>query len=437
MLAASLIAGLLTAGSVAAAPPVPAVETIPAGTSITYANWHRYEAFMPPAMRKLFAGDGFWKMPSNVAIEVGPTTPIALPPKYLADTAKFAKQVSLVKSPQGGYAPKGYVAGVPFPDFEKTPKLEPYEIFYDDLYRYTPRLQRELSCEYTADSYGDVTLASTVDSVYSQLTYLSDVGYPQTIPGSNGHSLVKYFEQIAPDAGKYTTSLIIEYADPERLADIYVYMPATRRPIRLSGAHQCSPEGGTDYVWDDSDLGPPSLPQEFEIKYLGERRILALAHMNTAVLKSCGTSRGLPPEYFYPAAKGIAAWPKPALGKWELRSVYVIEMSRLPAFASNYCYSKRVLYVDKHTFFPLAFELYDTKGQLAKYFVEFIAPMRVPKTGVALSTNGAIETFIVNFKDKHMTLNTAQDACYNTECSANYFDISRYASPAGLMKIVQ
>ena len=44
---------------------------------------------------------------------------------------------------------------------------------------------------------------------------------------------------------------------------------------------------------------------------------------------------------------------------------------------------------------------------------------------------------IVNFKDKHLTISTVEEPCYNTDCSASYFDVERYASPQGLMKIVQ
>jgi hypothetical protein len=44
---------------------------------------------------------------------------------------------------------------------------------------------------------------------------------------------------------------------------------------------------------------------------------------------------------------------------------------------------------------------------------------------------------IVNFKDKHLTISTVEEPCYNTDCGASYFDVERYASPQGLMKIVQ
>ncbi len=72
-----------------------------------------------------------------------------------------------------------------------------------------------------------------------------------------------------------------------------------------------------------------------------------------------------------------------------------------------------------------------------KFLFEFLMPLRVPQTGVALGANGATLDSIVNFKDKHLTISTVEQPCYNTDCSTGYFDVGRYASPEGLMKIVQ
>src|SRR6266852_6177356 len=124
-------------GGAAAAESAPApAATIPAGTVLTAANWRRYASFMPVGMQAIFAGDHFWRMPPDVQIEIGPTIPIALPRRYRDDTASYAKQVTLARVADGGYAPAGYVAGIPFPQPDKNPALAPYEIFYDAYYHY-------------------------------------------------------------------------------------------------------------------------------------------------------------------------------------------------------------------------------------------------------------------------------------------------------------
>jgi Protein of unknown function (DUF1329) len=411
--------------------------TIPVGTVITGTNWRRYAGFMPAGMQALFAGDHFWRMPPGAQIEIGPAIPIALPRRYLEDTTSYAKQVRLIHLPQGGYVPAGYVAGIPFPQPDKDPSLAPYEIFYDAFYHYAPRLQRNLSCNYTSDSYGNFTQSETADSIYSQLMHLSDAGFPRIVPDSGGYFLAKYYQQISPEQGKYTTSLDVSYPDVTRIDDIYMYLPATRRPLRMSQASRCSPLPGNDYTWEESNNGPPSLPQEYKITYAGLKRMLVLAHADPKVFESCGTATALPSGYFYPGDKGVVPWPRPALGKWEMRDLYVIEMSRLPAYASGYCYARRVIYVDKETLYPLAIDLYDSAGELYKLWLGLQTPLRVPDTGAALGVNGATELLVVNFRDKHLTVATAANPCFNTDCNAQYLDIGRYASPEGLSKIAQ
>jgi hypothetical protein len=54
-------------------------DAIPAGTTITNANWKQFARFMPIGMQTLFAGDRFWKMRKDLQMEVGPTIPIPLP----------------------------------------------------------------------------------------------------------------------------------------------------------------------------------------------------------------------------------------------------------------------------------------------------------------------------------------------------------------------
>src|SRR5262249_42968349 len=149
---------------------------------------------------------------------------IPLPPKYRGDTERYRSQVKLKPFQDGGYIPEGYVAGVPFPSPDKDPTLAPYRIFYDAYYRYTPRLQRAYTCNYAVDSYGNVTLTETVDAVYSQLAHLSDVGFPQTIPGGGDYFSVKYLQQISPEQGKYATTLDITHLDITQLDEIYTYL---------------------------------------------------------------------------------------------------------------------------------------------------------------------------------------------------------------------
>jgi len=111
---------------------------------------------------------------------------------------------------------------------------------------------------------------------------------------------------------------------------------------------------GSDYLIDDESDGPPGLPQLFRIDYLGEKKILALEHANPAAFDSPGGPAQLDTQYYYPGRLGFVPFPKPAMGKWELRDSYVIALERLPNAAKGYCYSRRVMYVDKENYLALA-----------------------------------------------------------------------------------
>jgi hypothetical protein len=432
---------ILTAMAQATTAPPLANEPLP-GTIITEQNWEKYRASMSEGLIALFAGNHFWRMPAGLEIEVGPTVSIPLPKKYLADTTRYASQVKLVPTANGGYVPSGYAAGLPFPrPLEGDPALIGQRIFWDSYYRYQPRVQWAPTFTYSLDSYGNMTQTSEVKSVLSQLAFLSDVDYPQTIADSGGYYFVRYNQQITPEQGKYSTILDLTPADPARLDELYEYVPTLRRSLRLSQAARCAPVFGSDYLIDDEDDGPPGLPQLFRIDYLGEKKILALEHANPAAFDSPGGPAQLDSEYYYPGTLGFVPFPKPAMGKWELRDSYVISLQRLPSAAKGYCYSKRVMYVDKENYFGAGeLDLYDPAGALFKTQIVLLYPAAIPKTGgdVVELLSGPNVGFLVNFTNKHVTVSPGLKPCINSDCAKDgYLDIRRYASPEAMMKIVQ
>jgi hypothetical protein len=46
---------------------------------------------------------------------------------------------------------------------------------------------------------------------------------------------------IAPEQAKYLTNLTIYYTDIERPEQVYVFVPALRRSLRISSAGRCAP----------------------------------------------------------------------------------------------------------------------------------------------------------------------------------------------------
>jgi hypothetical protein len=66
---------------------------------------------------------------------------------------------------------------------------------------------------------------------------------------------------------------------------------------------------------------------------------------------------GLPQGQFPDGYDMPLGWPRPSWGRWQLRDVDVIAVSRVPSRAAGYCYGRRVIYVDRATSAPLWEEL--------------------------------------------------------------------------------
>jgi hypothetical protein len=82
------------------------------------------------------------------------------------------------------------------------------------------------------------------------------------LPGNNGYFFAAYFEQTAPEQGKYFASLDMTWNDPSVLDELYEYIPSLRRSLRVSQAARCAPIFGTDFVYEDAQEGAPRMGKE-------------------------------------------------------------------------------------------------------------------------------------------------------------------------------
>lgn len=180
---------------------------IPIGTKITQANWQQYQQFMTEGMKAVFAGTHFWHMPQNIEIDVGPTRSIPAPKPYMQDTQKYDSQVTLQLLPDGGFVPKGYVAGFPFPDpLKGDPALTGERIYWNTFYRPSARVEEAPNCNYALDTYGNFSRTVDVNIIFSQLMHLSEPGFPRDEPNTGGYWFAVYIEQTAPEQGSIPRS---------------------------------------------------------------------------------------------------------------------------------------------------------------------------------------------------------------------------------------
>ena len=400
--------------------------TIQSGTIITMQNWQNYRQFMPDGMAALFEGKYFWKMPADVSMEVGPTIIHPLPPSYLAATEKYSGQNKLIELPTGGLTIQGYQGGIPFPNPEDPHKG--WKILANLWYRYIPHLavvSYGTGC--LVDEYGTVN-CQAAEIVERQLAFNTDPSVPATIPGSEGKLFTEYLMVVEPEQKRYTASLNITYTDLARPEDQFAFIPALRRYQAIASAARCSPSQGTDATAEEFRSGFDSNLTELKVDFVGERKILALLDLKTPGGK-------FPEGYDMPLG-----WPTPSWGKWQLREVYVISVSKLPSLAAGYCYGKRVIYLDRQFFAPLWEDAYDSKMQPWKFISYFLATCKVPGSGLVNSCGDDIEAYW-DIQHRHSTFFTdpadGHPMYTNDDAPHEYLDLQRYTTAPGLNLIMR
>jgi len=404
--------------------PASSAATIAPGTKITLQNWTKYRQFMPIGMQALFSGNYTWKIGAGpeYTIEVGPTTHIPLSRRYVADTEKYSGQVRLKKVSTGGYTVENYVAGVPFPR-PTEPELG-IKLMYDVWYPYSPFVFEMLFLSTTVDRFSN-TSDSKSDTVVWRLNHISDEGKPLSMY-SSGYLEGDRFETLEPQQLKYTTQLSLQPDDPAKVQEMYIFAPSMRRPLRLSTSGRCAAMTGSDFVQDDNGSGFFFQAINFTAKFLGLRRQLAIVHLNPI---------GLTPQGY--VIKGsLPGWPKPESGTWELRDVYVIDVTPLPA-AGDYCYSHKVGYIDKETYALTWIEMYGPDSQLQKVWPIYQTPRRIG-TGEEVLIPEANSTTMLNFKDNHATAAMqASPVRVDEEAPGDLQNAAVAASASGLGQIMK
>lgn len=403
-------------------------KVIPPGTKISAENWQQYKDYMTPALQTMFAGVTKWTVPPGYTIEVGPTHDLshAASRLYLDSTEKLGMQVKLVKLPTGGYSVEGYSVGMPFPNPQE-PDMG-IKIYYNNYYRYRPWLQFGHFDGYQIDRYFNRTRLYT-NAVLMEHAHIADPGMPQTLPGGDFYTQI--LEILEPEQSRYTASLQIFPDDPTKIDELYAFIPALRRSLRLSTAARCAPLLGTDLTNDDGGQGVTMVASTITAQFLGKQKLLSMVNLDR---KSIATREDFERTFIMPYG-----WPKPEAGTWEVRDVYVIDVQRLPQDRPGYCYGHRIMYLDADTFNLLAQDIYDANGRLWKYQDNLFPILEAPdKSGNKLIGTDLFRVLrFYDLQNEHATLGPFVNFQSDTDVPAPYNDPVRWGSPAGLQQIMK
>jgi Protein of unknown function (DUF1329) len=201
---------------------------------------------------------------------------------------------------------------------------------------------------------------------------VTDPGVPHDLNYAPGTWYTEWLMEETPEQARYTASLNLFFIDQEKnpIPDTYVFVPALRRSLRLASTARCSPVFRYDWSYDDAKTnGFNGSTSIYTGKFLGDRKILTLAHFNQ--------DGAIFPEGYLMSL----GFPKPSWGKWEVRDMAIDDVNRIPSEAAGYCYLSRIIYADKEHWNGDWVDLYDSNHKLWKGIAYYNDAGEVPGLG--------------------------------------------------------
>jgi|SRR5579875_1086323 hypothetical protein len=408
-------------------------DAVPEGTVITVHNWQKYRNFFGVGEQALYSGKYEFHVGDgpDYDVAVGPTHHFKEPTQLRLDTEKYSAQTRLEPTAGGSYTIKNWVAGWPFPNPQEPQRA--YKVYFDGWGSYIPQIYFFKSGSPNGDRYYN-HYRTYVDLANYRLTHRSDPGIPINFPDNQGVLLSQFIFVTAPEQSKYTVSLTLQYDDPNRLNDVYVFLPSLRRSLRLSSAARCSPILGSDYLNDDNTNGLSLVVSNFHMDYLGEKKILAIVNGKQGSDATWESANATITQH-----APLGGWPiSRLLGPWEVRKVHVIRITPIPELAGHsYCYSNAVIYLDSEFYLPLTRETYDVGGKLWKVQILSYIPTKVYDGFMPLNSYSS-DGSIIDLQNLHYSVSALYEKSIGMEqVPKKYQDIGVRAFPKGLSQIMQ
>ena len=355
----------ISVAAVALAAWLPAIgwAQVKPGDVITRANSEKVSELVSPGV--------LWAVNNGMDMDIVPYERIPLPSAYQAATQKYSDQCSLDER----LILQDWVAGRPFPVVDSNDPLAAPKIMYNfqDTHYFSDDLNMHLVDADTGSLYVDANNNRhyTVERhfVAEWLRVLQFTGrlHHEPIPKFENNADETFrksglYPLIEPFDLKGVGGVSYRYLDQVRQDDTWLYLPFVRRTRRMSSAQRSDALFGQD-IDVDSYGGYAGQVPWFEWKLLGEKPMLASLHGVRLPPRPCEKDGGMT-----------------FCENWEERpSVYVIEgRPKVP----NYAYSKRLIYVDKESYFVIYSDLYDQGGELWKVVMQSIRTSKRPNPNV-------------------------------------------------------
>jgi hypothetical protein len=294
-----------------------------------------------------------WCIDHGMTMKIVPYQKIDWNPAYKEATEKYSGQVKLSAD---GRTIENHVGGLPFPNIDPNDPNVALKIMFN--YEYKPFVTDDQDLRNFDADTGTVSDKPLDVERHYILDHLRTLFYtgrlyidpkPVLLPNSDGVRAKQSLHPILEPFDLKGVGLTgIRYLDPDRQDDTWLYLPTLRRVRRLSSAQRSDALFGQDTDVDSYGGYAGQIPW-FTWKFLGTKKILGTFH-----------AEKFPVEYCPGGADFVYC------DNWEPREVWVVEGT---AKQAQYAYGKRVLFIDKETYYIAYSDIYDKAGQLWKVWI--------------------------------------------------------------------
>ena len=287
-------------------------------------------------VKDLVSPGTYFAVTKGMGMEIVAPKRVEWPPPYKIATEQYSSQVRLS---QDHRTVLGYVAGQPFPLLDMNDPDIATKIMWDSDFRPIATDDADLrffECQVTQFNPGGPQKLENQAELGHVGGYY-EIGRTEVEPLPADPDFKKTgiwwragaYPVISPAEGRGSGGIRYRYWDPDRGDDAWAFLNTTRRVRRVNETILSSSPGLT--TWDPDHAGGFSAkPQEYNYKFLGERNMLGVVHAKTS------------PEHPCPTDGQSTACNE----DWEMRHLYVIEVTPRPEKTSQILQSKTIVYID-------------------------------------------------------------------------------------------
>jgi hypothetical protein len=307
-------------------------------------------------VRDLVSPGTYYSVSKGMEMNIVSPQRIDWPPPYMTATEKYSSQVRLAADHRDLL---GYVAGQPFATIDPNDPDAGVKVMWNQYFRPIVTDDADLryfECQvvYVNPGHPQELLKQTElghVAVYDEIgrTEVEPMPADPDFKITGIWSRVGAFPVLSPAEDRGSGGIRYRYWDANRADDAWVFIAGSRRIRRINEVIMSTSAGLS--TWDaDHAGGFEAKPQEYNFKFLGEKQMLASVHARNS------------PEHPCPSDGGASACNE----DWEMRHLFLIEVTPRPERITGVLQSKTIVYVDGEMGFNPYVDSYDRQGQLWK-----------------------------------------------------------------------